>query len=412
MRLTLLTVLPFCLGAGLNPAPAPLDDTGGIPDGYPTLVQIHDELDRIEDFPESRAIHRDLTDQLGVDDTWEGRSLRGLWLFDERSEDLPVQLVVAGLHPREAVPPLAALALAERLASASDADPSALAVVEGWQTVIVPMANPDGWAYVLEEDNLWRKNRRVYDDGVGVDLNRNWPFGWDSDCAGSTDPEDRKYKGPEPSSEAEVLALMTLMERLRPARVVDIHGFGSNVKVGYCCHEHPLDSHLDDLAVRLADDLGFEGAIEPPSADGELIGWALNRYAALAMIPEIGESFQPEIEDARLVADQVADGLLTELARLPPVSGHVVEAGTGEPVEASITVQGLAFEHGESSSSSGLGGRFDLWLPPGSWLLVFEAEGYAPGASMALVLDGTPSSLEVELEPLEPGTEGTSEGCA
>jgi len=40
--------------------------------------------------------------------------------------------------------------------------------------------NPDGLAYTWSTDNMWRKNRNRNPGGsYGVDLNRNYPIGWD-----------------------------------------------------------------------------------------------------------------------------------------------------------------------------------------------------------------------------------------
>ncbi|MFH1464801.1 MAG: M14 family zinc carboxypeptidase [Pseudomonadota bacterium] len=394
------------LGAGLAPSPAP-EDTGGRPEGYPTVEEVEQALTRIAALAPERAHLRDLTAELDLDPTWEGRHL---WAVEiGAGAGRPRQVVVAGQHPREVVPPLAALALAERLAVAAVDDPAALAVVEGFDTLILPLANPDGWAFVLEEDAMWRKNRRVFDDSVGVDLNRNFPFGWDADCAGSTDPQDRKYKGPQAASEAETRTLMAALLALHPARLLDLHAWGAAVKVGYACHEHPLAGWLRARAGLLAADLGDGVEVVPPSAEGELAGWALHDLGTLAMVVEMGEEFQPPIEEAQALAAQVAEDLLPELARAPPLSGQVVDAVTGAPLAADLRVVELAFSGGERPAGAADDGRFDLWLPPGAWNLHIAAPGYAATRVEVLVADVAAMERRIALEPLARRGEA---GCA
>ena len=76
--------------------------------------------------------------------------------------------------------------------------------MEDYQTYVVWIQNPDGYNHVFEEDNMWRKNKHLNHDGTyGVDLNRNYPFGWSFSCAGSTTTTSQTYKGPQASSEPE-----------------------------------------------------------------------------------------------------------------------------------------------------------------------------------------------------------------
>jgi protein MpaA len=76
--------------------------------------------------------------------------------------------------------------------------------------IIVPLVNPDGFAL--------RKRRNAR----GVDLNRNFPTrNWQP---GS--PRSRMYGGPSPASEPETRAVMRIIARYRPDRIVTIHSIG------------------------------------------------------------------------------------------------------------------------------------------------------------------------------------------
>ncbi|MDO8631751.1 MAG: DUF2817 domain-containing protein [Phycisphaerales bacterium] len=76
--------------------------------------------------------------------------------------------------------------------------------------IIVPLVNPDGFAL--------RKRRNAR----GVDLNRNFPTRNRQPGA----PRSRMYGGPSPASEPETRAVMRIIERYQPDRMVTIHSIG------------------------------------------------------------------------------------------------------------------------------------------------------------------------------------------
>jgi carboxypeptidase A4 len=45
---------------------------------------------------------------------------------------------------------------------------------------IIPIVNPDGFAYTQSTDRMWRKNRQTVTTSscLGTDINRNWPNHW------------------------------------------------------------------------------------------------------------------------------------------------------------------------------------------------------------------------------------------
>ncbi len=106
-------------------------------------------------------------------------------------------LVIGGIHGNEPVTPPTVRSLVE-----TPHDPD----VEVW---LVAEANPDGVA----AGTRWNAN--------GVDLNRNFNWGWRADDGGTG-----------PLSEPETQALTTLIERLRPDVVVWVHqpyGYTSSI---------------------------------------------------------------------------------------------------------------------------------------------------------------------------------------
>ncbi|KAI8439559.1 hypothetical protein MSG28_013299 [Choristoneura fumiferana] len=74
---------------------------------------------------------------------------------------------------------------------------------------ILPVMNPDGYEFTHTCDRMWRKNRAHYGECVGVDLNRNFSFGWGEkgEEGSSEDPGNIFYRGPKPFSECESIAV-------------------------------------------------------------------------------------------------------------------------------------------------------------------------------------------------------------
>lgn len=92
--------------------------------------------------------------------------------------------------------------------------------------VLVPVVNPDGYL---------RRRRR---NARRVDVNRNFPtHNWVQ-----TSPRRRMYGGESPASEPETRAVVALLERFQPTRVLTVHSIGEDQ---YC-------NNYDGPAKRLA----------------------------------------------------------------------------------------------------------------------------------------------------------------
>jgi hypothetical protein len=377
---------------------------GSPPAGYPDLASIEAQMAALAAAHPSRCAFVDLTNATGSPPTAEGRHLYGLRISDDAAteQDEPQALIVAAHHCRELVTPLIALGIAERLLEGYGVDTDVTAAVDAQTIWIVPVCNPDGYAYVFSTDNFWRKNRRVLTTDVGVDLNRNYPLGWDSACSGSTDESSATYKGATAASEAEVMAVMTLAAERNVAKVIDYHSSGQEVLWGYDCLAHPLSAWLQSEAIALSVASGYAGAERPPSADGEHFQWELGALGAHSFLVETALEFQPTIEEALAEVELVWPGALSMLLQPVPVSGHVRDACTNLPIEATVSVPSLVYENGEAHVTGGPFGRYHVFLPPGAWSLRYSAPGYATLDLPVTVVDGVALEQDVALTPLVP----------
>ncbi len=215
-----LSVVSVERGHPLQPAPADKAGASGqelmataaaVSAGYLNLDGVNDRLRQIADAYPAIAQVVDLTAAYNTPPTVEGRHIFALKISDNVSvdEDEPAMLVAAAHHAREISTPVIALETADRLTAGYDVDPRITDAVNGHEIWIAPVWNPDGYNYVFTTNNLWRKNRRVFSSGVGVDQNRNYEQAWGTSCAGSTSVGSETYKGPSAASEAETRTMMT-----------------------------------------------------------------------------------------------------------------------------------------------------------------------------------------------------------
>jgi hypothetical protein len=140
-----------------------------------------------------------------------GTAIRALKISDSVSTDDPNEgdvVIVAAHHAREWMSIETALYIAEQLLVRYGSDATVTAAVDSLEIWIVPVVNPDGFAYTQTTDRFWRKNRRNNSDGTfGVDLNRNWGYQWGLASGSSGLTSSDTYRGTSAWSEPEVVAV-------------------------------------------------------------------------------------------------------------------------------------------------------------------------------------------------------------
>ncbi|MEM6730334.1 MAG: M14 family metallopeptidase, partial [Myxococcota bacterium] len=188
---------------------------------------VHRELERLH------AEHPDRTRLFQIGESALGKPLLALKVAsnpDDRSQ--PAILLSGGQHGNEAATPLHVLDAARMLLD----EPETLS---GLAFVLVPMVNPDGnEGFLLGRRGGGRKNgRRVSANqtAIGVDLNRNYPFGWGTKKTRFTSaaPNSRFFQGPAAASEPEVRAIMELAERERFVASISYHSAATKIIVPY-----------------------------------------------------------------------------------------------------------------------------------------------------------------------------------
>jgi len=372
-----------------------------VPSGYPDLTAVLAQMQAVADAFPGIAQVVDLTTAYGTPTTFEGRSLFALKISDNVTvdEDEPAYLLVSAHHAREIVTPVIALHAIEQLTSLYGIDPEITARVDELEIWIAPVWNPDGYEHVFDVDNLWRKNRRVFPTGTGVDQNRNYTLGWTSPCDGSTSVGSSTYRGPSPASEAETQTMLAWSADRHFAKVGDFHSSGREVRYGLACLTYPFLSFLMAEASDLSVASGYGGVIGPSCCSGGHFGFQIAFHASYAFLWETATTFQPSFASAEAEAALVFPGILEALARPIPLSGHVSDAITGVPVQASLAIAGVTFVNGEVIESEKRFGRYHAFLPAGSYSIEYTAVGYLPQTLLVDVPAGGAEVVDVALTP-------------
>ncbi|KNC52856.1 carboxypeptidase B [Thecamonas trahens ATCC 50062] len=179
-----------------------------------------------------------------------GESTEGRALFAVRiSAPSPVpvaqrpQIYLQALqHAREWIGGAVIQYIAQQLATTTET-----ALLEAAEFVLVPVVNPDGYAYTWTTDRLWRKTRyRNADGSYGIDANRNWDDHWGGQGS-SSNPRSDTYHGPAPFAAPETLAVSDfILQNSRIVAAYDLHAY-SQLILGPYGWTHAAPPHAQQL---------------------------------------------------------------------------------------------------------------------------------------------------------------------
>nr|WP_294859591.1 M14 family zinc carboxypeptidase [uncultured Fluviicola sp.] len=119
-------------------------------------------------------------------------------------------------------------------------------LVDNTEMYFVPMINPDGYVYNQTTDpnggGMWRKNRRHNSGGsYGVDLNRNYSYGWGTTGTTTTQSNDT-YCGTSAFSEPETQAMKWFCENRDFQYAFNSHTYANDIL-------HPIGTTTAEFAV-------------------------------------------------------------------------------------------------------------------------------------------------------------------
>jgi len=262
--------------------------------------------------------------------THEKRPIQALRLAKKPVTPGTPRLIFVGCHhAREWISVETTLLIAKRVVEHAG-EPRIGSLLSDAELWFIPMLNPDGHCYSTQRatqkgselPRLWRKNRRVNGDGtIGVDLNRNYGFGWGGPGTISI-PGHRMYRGPFAFSEPETRALRDLVLGGRTAGLLSYHSYGLEFAHPFGFHDAPCDlqcqtklqllAELSIAMARTANEVDSQGYRAIAAADhyedqevrGDCADWVFATTGAVALTVEL----RPDIDSLvgfQLEPDQI-----------------------------------------------------------------------------------------------------------
>jgi len=297
-----------CISPSLHVYQVPSQFNLGSMGGYLTYQELLDELDAMQQlYPQL------ITIRLPIDTfkTSEGRPIYMVKLSDNPTqlESEPRILYTALHHAREPMSLSQLVFYMWYLLENYGNDPEITYLLNERELYFVPCLNPDGYVYNQTTNpqggGMHRKNRRnVGTSNKGVDLNRNYAYGWGTTGV-SMDPNNDTYPGAGPFSEPETQAMRWLVQQVNFDVALNAHTYGMDLlyPIGTTVQEvAPHAPYFETLSSAMVSQNGYlaekSSSLYPASGDSDDYMYMQDigvghKDTIFAMTPEIGTSFWP-----------------------------------------------------------------------------------------------------------------------
>lgn len=243
----------------------------------------------------------ELVELSSIGKTHEGRDIWAVRITQDVETSLgqkPAVIFMGGHHAREHVSVEMPLKLAKHLAAkGSLAGSRESALLASREVHIIPLVNPDGAEFDIADGSyeLWRKNRRNNGKGVfGVDLNRNYSFGWGTGGS-SKNPNDETYMGPSAFSEPETQAIKAYVEGHQNINILlSFHTFSELILYPWGGQASPITNTRDrDIHIKMAQTMSAWNGYKPMQAadlyvaSGDTVDWAFGQEGIIGFTFEL-----------------------------------------------------------------------------------------------------------------------------
>lgn len=166
----------------------------------------------------------------------------------------------------------------------------------------IPMLNPDGVSIqqgdlsnlnFLEKAGVWRMNRystnwsRWKANAKGIDLNRQYPIGWEEVMSDAKKPTYQFYKGEQPLEATEVKALADFTKKVDPTIAVSYHTSGREI---FWHYQNKRENMARDygIAKKTAELTGYELTFPEKEAVGSgFTDWFITEFKRPGMTIEL-----------------------------------------------------------------------------------------------------------------------------
>ncbi|XP_072047134.1 carboxypeptidase B-like [Amphiura filiformis] len=164
----------------------------------------------IEQWVQDTAASSSLATAGVLGTSYEGRSIRYIKISSGGSKRAVV--FHGGIHAREWITPATVMYMARYLV---EGRAGATDMLNKFDFYIIPVMNPDGYAYTWSNDRMWRKTRKpnTGSNCVGTDPNRNFATGWGGGGS-SGSPCSDIFRGRSAFDQAETAAIRDFVSGL------------------------------------------------------------------------------------------------------------------------------------------------------------------------------------------------------
>lgn len=221
-------------GSTYTPPAVPSNFNLGSMGGFLTYQEFLDEIDAMAaQYPTLISARSPIS----TFQSHEGRSIYWLRLSDnpnvDEDDSEPEVLYTAVHHAREPNSLSETIFYMWYLLENYATDDEVQYLVDNTEMYFVPMINPDGYIYNQTTDpnggGMWRKNRKNNGDGTyGVDLNRNYSYGWGTTGV-SFNTNNDTYPGTGAFSEPETQAIKWFCENRNFKYAFNAHTYGNDI---------------------------------------------------------------------------------------------------------------------------------------------------------------------------------------
>lgn len=334
--------------AGFTPA-TPSNFNLGSMGGYLTYQQMLNELDAmVAQFPSLITAKAPISTFL----THGNRPIYYVKISDSPSTNdatEPKVLYTAIHHAREPMSLMETIFYMWYLLENYGTNDEVTYLVNNMQMYFVPCINPDGYLY-NEQTNpngggMWRKNRRNNGGSYGVDLNRNYSYGWGT-TGTSTNPSNDTYCGTSAFSEPETQAMRWLVQNNHFITAFNAHTYAEDILFPIGTTTAEFADHHDYFQAETNHMVQYNGygaikssALYPASGDSDdymyKVDCGVNQKDTMFVhTPEVGTAFwQPSSEIEATCAEMVFPNLV--LAHL--TRKYVVVSDTDPSTVATMT---------------------------------------------------------------------------
>lgn len=361
----------------------------------------------IENLLENYSLkYPNLVKKVSIGKSLEGRDIWALKISDNplvREDSEPAVLFNSMHHAREVMTPEVSLDIIDYLLRNYKIDSTVTNWVNSIEIWVIPMFNVDGNNKMWNFDSWWRKNTRA---GYGVDLNRNYPTGWNK-CEGSSGRKrSQTYRGPSPASEPETQAMMKFIKDTRPVFDISYHAYSELVIYPFgCSPEKTITADIvESIGKEIATKLNYKAGTAWEllyNADGGDIDWMYEAFQVIPYVIELNsrkEGFHPKYKkwrDVTVKKNRVGWQHILNRVLKSGVRGKVhydndfIKDYQVEILNENTQVKSSYISHENS-------GIFHLVLKPGSYTLIFKRGKIEIGKKEIVVL-GNLEYLDIRL---------------